>query len=361
MNSVRTACVKPVRGFTLVELMVTIAIIAIVSSLGLAGLGVARQRAKADRTEITIRKIHEAVMPHYEQFANRSLPFPSFSLPGQPTLQAITNKGLGMIAKRRMMALELPDGWRDLRQFNGSANLVQVTGTSGLTLPPPWSPTDVYQSGISRRFYSAFTDAQAIAFGQTYGDSECLWLSVMQGGYADPGIIGHFREDEFGDKDGDGQREFIDGWGRPIRFLRWAPAFVSRYQPDPTAGVPAHDAFDLAGVDPFAQTTLFPLIYSMGPDGLPDIAGRDQSPLSMFSYPEVGYDPYFAMPVATPKDQSQRCHLTFSIRNPGITVRLGTYGIPALNSVPLGSFESRVIHGSGAIVSDDVHNHSMSR
>jgi prepilin-type N-terminal cleavage/methylation domain-containing protein len=338
------------RGFTLIELLVTIAIIAILSSLSLAGLAVARQGVKADRTETTIRKIHEALMPHYEQFANRSLPAPNFSLSGQPTLTSIVNKGIGLVAKRRMMTLELPDGWPDL---------LQATDDSSSAVPQ-WTPT-TYQSGISRRFFQvsqAFTPAQITGFGQTYGDSECLWMSVMQAGYADPSIIGHFREGEFGDRDGDGQREFIDGWGRPIRFLRWAPALVSRYQPAPGTGTTAHDAFDLANVDPYAQATLFPLIYSMGPDGQSDIANRDQPALAQFSYPEVGYDPNFAMrlnndPNNDPKDQSQRCHLTFSQRSPAITVRLGNYVIPPLNSEPLGKLLSSQ--------PDDVHNHSMSR
>ena len=337
------------RAFTLIELLVTIAIIAILSSLSLAGLAVARQGVKADRTETTIRKIHEAVMPHYEQFANRRPPAPSFSLSGQPTLTSIVNKGIVLVAKRRMMTLELPDGWPDLLQVTDQNSAV-----------PQWTPT-TYQSGISRHFFQvsqAFTPAQITSFGQTYGDSECLWMSVMQAGYADPGIVGHFREDEFGDKDGDGQREFIDGWGRPIRFLRWAPAFVSRYQPAPGTGTTAHDAFDLANVDPYAQATLFPLIYSMGPDGQSDIANRDQPALAQFSYPEVGYDPNFAMrlnndPNNDPKAQSQGCHLTFSQRSPAITVRLGNYEITPLNSEPLGKLLSSQ--------PDDVHNHSMSR
>jgi prepilin-type N-terminal cleavage/methylation domain-containing protein len=354
MNRPRTTCSEPVQGFTLIELLVTIAIIAILSSLSLAGLAVARQSVKADRTETTIRKIHEALMPHYEQFASRRLPAPNFSLSGQPTLTSIVNKGISLVAKRRMMTLELPDGWRDLLQATDHNSAV-----------PQWTPT-TYQSGISRHFSQvcqAFTPAQITSFGQTYGDSECLWMSVMQAGYADPGIIGHFREDEFGDKDDDGQREFIDGWGRPIRFLRWAPGFVSKYQPAASAGTQAHDAFDLANVDPYAQATLFPLIYSMGPDGQSDIANRDQPALAQFSYPEVGYDPNFAMrlnndpnnndPNNRPKDQSQRCHLTFSQRSPAITVRLGSYVIPSLNSEPLGKLLSSQ--------PDDVHNHSMSR
>jgi prepilin-type N-terminal cleavage/methylation domain-containing protein len=320
---------EPPAGFTLIELLVTIVIISILSSLTLAGLAVARQRVKADRTETTIRKIHEAVMPHYEQFASRTLPKPTFTHPN-PTLATLGTKGVSLIAKRRMMALELPDGWNDLLQNNPNDSL--------------WSAS-TYQSGVSRRFHSIVTQNVTVAAVQEkWGDAECLWLSVMQGGYANPSIISHFREDEFGDRDGDNQREFIDGWGNPIRFLRWAPKFVSRYQPALAAGTAAHDAFDLAGVDPLARATLFPLIYSMGPDGEPDIECRDQPALTQFSYPQVGYDPYFA---TRPAAQ----HLTFSIRGVAEPAVLGRYWNRPENATVLGA----------GVVTDDVHNHSMSR
>lgn len=326
------------RAFTLIELLVTITIISILASLTLAGLGVARERAKADRTETTIRKIHEVVMPHYEQFTNRSLSPPSFSYPSSPSLEAIGRKGIALIGKRRMMTLELPDGWRDL---------LQVTAAGS----PQWTVND-QQSGISRRFYGIANDLRnnnrLTTVAESWGDSECLWLSVMQGGYADPGIISHFREDEFGDRDGDGMREFIDGWGKPIRFLRWAPGFISRYQPALSTGTDSHDAFDLAGVDPFAKNTLFPLIFSMGADGESDIASRDQPALVNFSYPEIGYDPYFVARNAT-------CHLRFG------AVLLGEYAVARPAVTAFGTFESRVVSSGGIVTSDDVHNHAMSR
>ena len=74
VNRRRTASVRPVLAFTLIELLVTLTIISILGSLTLAGLAVARQRVKASRTESTIRKIHEVVMPHFERLMTRSLP-----------------------------------------------------------------------------------------------------------------------------------------------------------------------------------------------------------------------------------------------------------------------------------------------
>ena len=77
------------------------------------------------------------------------------------------------------------------------------------------------------------------------------------------------KSDRVGDLDSDGAREFLDGWGRPIEFMRWAPGLppqlTSIQVPNATTN---HDPCDLS--DPPADSTafaLFPLIYSSGPDG----------------------------------------------------------------------------------------------
>jgi hypothetical protein len=213
----------------------------------------------------------------------------------------------------------------------------------------------------------------------------------MRGGFADPAIVGHFREDEFGDTNSNGQREFVDGWGKPIRFLRWAPAFVSRYQPAPTVSTDtrSHDAFDPAGLDPLARTTLFPLIFSGGRDGVPDIACRDNEGTFAspnFDYGRVAFDPYFALPgeyppyiqdYFTPAEKTGRAgaHLSVVRRAQsgnsimGSTLaQLGPYATPAAYPAPFGTLRPDCYTTSGSpplsIISnssDDIHNHSMSR
>lgn len=282
-------------AFTLTELLVVLAIVAILGSLALSGMAVAQRRARIAKTESTIRKIHEVITPHYERFLTRQPP----DLGGGSTYE---RNCLQLISTRRIQALELPDGWTDLLAVD----------SDDLGAP-------LRQTAISRKLRKAAVAAwdndpnnpnPVPSIGLGNSDAECLWLAVMRGGYADPGIVAHFREDELGDTNANGQREFLDGWNRPIRFLRWAPGFVSRYQPLPdTTGsdTRSHDAFDLAGVDPFALNTLMPLIFSGGPDGRPDIRHRSDDgqlpPVSsglfvapnvnVFSYAAVRYDPYF--------------------------------------------------------------------
>jgi hypothetical protein len=97
--------------------------------------------------------------------------------------------------------------------------------------------------------------------------SECLYLilSTMKDG--DKSALDYFGSDEIGDLDGDGMKEILDGWGRPILFLRWAPGY-SREQagPDGQWGVAGTDdngnmvtddfgEFLAAGSDDFVMTT----------------------------------------------------------------------------------------------------------
>jgi prepilin-type N-terminal cleavage/methylation domain-containing protein len=332
---------SPRRGFTLVELMVSLAIVTILSSLTLAGLNVARQRVKADRTEITIRKIHEVIMPHYERFLTRTFPLVEYDVLNPPpsalgSLQTTADKIRTLVTKRRALVFEMPDGWADLLD----------TGATGLTPSYKLNPKSSPYTAIAQRLK---TMAKPAYRSREYSDAECLWAMVIRGGFADPGIVEHFRESEFGDKDRNGSPEFIDGWGNPIRFLRWAPGFVSRYQP-PKDEATSHDAFDPTGRDPLAIKTLFPLVFSCGPDGQPDIACRDAE--GQFSYPKVAFDPYFATRSPT---SSTTWHLMIVDSTGGARFKLGEYAPSA--QYPK-SFGTQV---DPTRVSDDVHNHAMSR
>ena len=349
VNRRRTASVRPVLAFTLIELLVTLTIISILGSLTLAGLAVARQRVKASRTESTIRKIHEVVMPHFERLMTRSLP-PIEGPPdsGNSSADAIRNKCMTLLAKRRILALELPDGWNDLGADMATAPFATTARDTpiSLRLKQISPPQDLSNS-----------------------DAECLWASVMQSGFADPAIVAHFREDEFADRNKNERFEFIDGWSNPIRFLRWAPAFVSRYQPAP-ANAPtatdttAHDAFDLAGLDPLARNTLFPLIFSGGPDGTPAIRYRqNEDATPAFAYARVTYDPYFV--------QRHPPGVHFAIRVGTVPFFNLATGWPSNtsawtyspNGIPAAYKEANAIFGAkvAGSANDDITNHSMSR
>jgi hypothetical protein len=110
-----------------------------------------------------------------------------------------------------------------------------------------------------------------------YTHAKCLFLTVSMGS---PEAMEQFNANEIA-TDTDGYQYFVDGWSRPIYFLRWAPGcsqlhktgtvadgYSSIQTGDPVAD---HDPFDSRNVDapPLAAPggcQLFPLIVSFASD-----------------------------------------------------------------------------------------------
>jgi prepilin-type N-terminal cleavage/methylation domain-containing protein len=226
-------------AFTLVELLVTMVIIAMLAALSLAGLAGVRQGAKADKTRNTIRKIDAVIRPMYDSYRTRRV---SQAMAGAST----RNYDQLLRDKRRLVIYEMPDNWNDV----------------------PTSQ-DLAHSSFAAKFKTAAVRAYSVIKPAipdpkpTFGSAECLYMIVERSGF-DADALEFFRADEIGDIDGDGKKEFLDGWGRPIAFLRWAPGFASAVQQ--FDAVSAHDPLDPMGRDSTAYA-LAPLIYSAGPDG----------------------------------------------------------------------------------------------
>jgi prepilin-type N-terminal cleavage/methylation domain-containing protein len=215
------------RGFTLVELMVVIIILAILSSLTLGGLAVGRTKGKAEVTRFMVQKLSAAIMDRYEEYEDL----------------AGSSLTLGQIRER--MREEMPDAWRD------------VFGSAGSNLTAANTPAG--------RAYARYYAAGATP-SPTYASAECLYMIVTQSGLF-PELLADIRPDQIGDIDNDGKKEFWDGWKRPIAFFRWAPGFSSPLSPIQVANAATHhDPMDITELDDPSAFALFPLIYSAGPD-----------------------------------------------------------------------------------------------
>jgi Tfp pilus assembly protein PilE len=215
------------RAFTVVELMVVTVIIMVLASLTLSGLAVVRQRARIARTKSTIRKLHEIVVPHYESYLRRRVPFAT----GANNRTNATNR---LTAIRQLVVFEMPDSGSDI----------------GGSIPAHC------QTGPVRAYATSAPNTSA----------ECLYMIVSRGGI-EPDLMEQFRSDEIGDVDKDGLPEFLDGWNRAIIFLRWAPGFSSLSPVQVANATTHHDPFDPQRVDANGYA-LVPLIVSGGPDGL---------------------------------------------------------------------------------------------
>jgi prepilin-type N-terminal cleavage/methylation domain-containing protein len=327
-------------AFTLVELLVTITIMSILAAIALFALAGVEESANRDKTIATIRKLNALVMAKYESYRTRRVPI---TIPaGSTTLTAAT---LRVDAIRELMRMEMPDRYTDIQDA------------------PVKLPTRPAASQAYFNFYSSHSPIIA------YESAKCLYLFVSLG-LDDPDVMSLFNDDEISIDTRDGLRYFVDGWGQPIFFIRWAPGFSSPLHPWNVNSKDAignsiaisypttHDPFDQMHVyrpssgEPFYNPALpitsqiypplYPLIYSAGPDRIFDIFVNDKSTTPSATSNEFQYS------------------TTSPPNNPYAIVNGGLFGTPTdqdSDFTPTG-----VTQGDGVDNSiDNITNHDLSQ
>lgn len=162
------------RGFTLVELLVVMGIIVILMGITAAVIGNAVGTAKEKATIANIRKIDGLLTQRMEAF---TMAMKAQKYNGTSTAEVIKRKQLFRAA--------FPQ------------SLSEAFGATD-------SATD--QTASSEAMYEFLTNKES--FGSQPVDADS------------------FTSNEVADTDNDGRMEFIDGWGRPLRFYRWPTRLI---------------------------------------------------------------------------------------------------------------------------------------
>jgi len=303
--AVRRASSRPARGFTLVELLVVISLVAILAGMVLGALYTSQEAARGRRTEALIRKLHDQMAIRWESYQTRRLPIdPSIAIPGATIPTSISSNFIdpmnpdaaeliaaqSLLARRELMQMELPDHYEDFVSFT-PVFLKEIDPSTGNYTATPIKPSSARSYSLrlerlvgTRPEYTNTTDVFNEVVKQ-HQSAECLYLIMTSGLGSDGGAV--FSERDTGDTDGDGMPEFIDAWGNPIEWIRWPAGFISDMQPavvDTSTSPPTvtrdpisnPNPFDSLRIDPLPGTfdyleprgyALFPLIVSSGPDG----------------------------------------------------------------------------------------------
>jgi prepilin-type N-terminal cleavage/methylation domain-containing protein len=292
-------------GFTLIELLVAISIIATLSAMFLGASRAAMEHSRAARTRTTIDKLNTLLMERWADYETRRVDMAFVP----PTAEATADYRL--IALRELMKFEMPDRWSDV-DLGSSINPIGKTASrdqASVFLKNVPSLARIYYRHALEAQTKANANSKPESFTQ-YEGPECLYMIIM---YAcgEGEARSMFSAQDIGDVDGDGAPEFLDGWGKPIGFVRWPAGFAPRSslmswnteQNTPDADND-HDPFDPFRRDLQLSTQdytesnaslakyiaplrdgspafrLVPLIYSAGPDGEYDIDVKAPTPTS---------------------------------------------------------------------------------
>jgi prepilin-type N-terminal cleavage/methylation domain-containing protein len=291
---------------TLVELLVVISIIGLLAGVSAVAAAHAMESAKVARTHALIAKLDALVMQRWESYRSRRLPLeiPQFvKRPGDAQIVATPPEVAAQVrcdAIRELMRMEMPERWSDI--YGGSNNIelwadpIKKQPYLSLTVPGEAATVPVPMTAASVCYQTFFQSAASTpaftANGYNHQGAKCLYLLVTMG-LEESDVLENFSADEIGDPDGSGCNCFLDAWGNPIEFLRWAPGFVSPMQPNPPTDADQTDPTGVYGspnptIAGMPQTfALYPLIYSAGPDGYYDIVNEADSPYRL-SYGVVG-------------------------------------------------------------------------
>lgn len=207
------------RAFTLVELLVTITIIGLLAAMVLGALGAARESAREAATRATIAKLSNIIMKRYESYMTRRIGYDNSGMTSaqiqaaEAALRATTTSFAlnRLYALRDLIRMEMPDRTSDVTD-------------DPIVLPCGYR---IRRPPVSMAYRNYLT-AHATTSGNS-AQAEWLYLLVS---ISSPESMEHFSQSEIGDTDGNGWMEFLDGWGRPIFFLRWAPGFSGCKDPD---------------------------------------------------------------------------------------------------------------------------------
>lgn len=252
------------RGFSLVELLVVITLIVMLVAMMATALNAARASGAKQKTRASIAMLNEIIQRHYRSTESMSM----------PADVAATGRGAAI---RRQITADMPDSWQEVEYLKNHP--------------------DEFKSARHRGYVATY---DAVNPTTQNASAECLFMIVMQGGLADCLDCSGLGSIPVGDTDGpdvngdgvpdgDGAPEFLDAWGKPIRYVLWPGGFQLP---------PGGDAFFDGSVAPFDGAasaapggTMRPLIVSVGPSiRINPSASIDEDPIKYFgdSYLELG-------------------------------------------------------------------------
>lgn len=229
-------------AFTLIEVLVVVAIVGLLITILGTTVSTSIRKAREAATTTLILKIDGLLDERIKGFerATKTPAFTNYINTTQAALIAsgvpeITPDVLTAIARKNFFRQLFPQRFEDLAAISPDANTNGVPDI--LEQLPGMTPANisvlVSQAGPGNRHRTE--------------SSELLYyaLTQMQSFGVPPVGESEFLDSEARDTDGDGLKEFLDGWDEPLRFYRWPTRLLKPNGPFGGDGVPGNGGASL--------------------------------------------------------------------------------------------------------------------
>ena len=197
-------------GFTLIEMLVVISIIIALAALTIQVAGTIFNTARRARTSALLAKIEAKIKSRQENFARLNLKKfePIAKQEFSQDFNVTSPRQVKLLAHKLAFKRAFPQTWQELSDTLTIAQWQDVMRKLGRDPLPPQNPPTLLSPTVESSEVLLFVLTQDELLGVPAVDAD------------------EFSESEIGDLDEDGIKEFIDGWGRPLRFYRWPTRLI---------------------------------------------------------------------------------------------------------------------------------------
>jgi prepilin-type N-terminal cleavage/methylation domain-containing protein len=218
-------------SFTLVEILVALAIIGVLSGMVMVALAGAQRDADIAKTKLTITKISNILLTKYREqsLAPAKIDIPQIyvgqrlRMSNQQPYFPVSGRELSrtkLIAIRHLLRWEMPDRPSDITADSAIPLRIEVELPNGSYISPTVNLSVPVENSIIFQNLKPGWDVYD-PVNLSFPDAKLLYQIIATSTNEESSGLEDFRPSEIGDPDGDGNPEFIDAWGMPIRFIRW--------------------------------------------------------------------------------------------------------------------------------------------